>query len=121
MATSWNVAVDRFELESSPARSRSFDGVARAQGISRAALIRRLIDPGLDQTDSDLESDLAAIEASFNVLSGEENFLERGTDDRSRHLGSVRGKRRSSSTPTYSSRISAVSAKRGTGCSRPAG
>jgi len=52
-----------------------------------------LIDRGLDQTDSDLESDLAAIEASFNVLSGEENFLERGTDDRSRHLDNVRGGR----------------------------
>jgi hypothetical protein len=62
-------------------------------GISRAALIRRLIDRGLDQTDSDLESDLAAIEASFNVLSDEENFLERGTDDRSRHLDNVRGGR----------------------------
>jgi Ribbon-helix-helix protein, copG family len=74
-------------------QARSLDEAARAQGISRAALIRRLIDRGLDQTDSDLESDLAAIEASFNVLSDEENFLERGTDDRSRHLDSVRGGR----------------------------
>jgi len=78
-----------FYLDGEQARSR--DEVARAQGISRASLIRRLIDRGLDQTDSDLESDLAAIEASFNVLSDEENFLEGGTDDRSRHLDKVRG------------------------------
>ena len=74
-------------------QARSLDEAARAQGISRAALIRRLIDRGLDQADSDLESDLAAIEASFNVLSDEENFLERGIDDRSRHLDNVRGGR----------------------------
>jgi metal-responsive CopG/Arc/MetJ family transcriptional regulator len=74
-------------------QTRSLDEAARAQGISRAALIRRLIDRGLDQSDGDLESDLAAIEASFNVLSGDEAFLERGADERSRHLDKVRGGR----------------------------
>jgi Ribbon-helix-helix protein, copG family len=70
-------------------QARSLDEAARAQGVSRAALIRRLIDRGLGQTDGDLESDLVAIEASFNVLSGED-FLERGSDERSRHLDKVR-------------------------------
>jgi len=74
-------------------QARSLDETARAQGISRAALIRRLIDRGLDQRDGDLESDLAAIEASFNVLSGDEDFLERGADERSRHLDKVRNRR----------------------------
>ena len=69
---------------------RSLDEVAQAQGISRAALIRRLIDRGLDQSDGDLESDLAAIEASFDVLSGDEEFLARGADERSQHLDKVR-------------------------------
>jgi metal-responsive CopG/Arc/MetJ family transcriptional regulator len=73
-------------------QARSLDETARAQGISRAALIRRLIDRGLDQRDGDLESDLAAIEASFNVLSGDEDFLERGADERSRHLDKVRNR-----------------------------
>ena len=71
-------------------QARSLDEVARAQGISRAALIRRLIDRGLDQSDGDLESDLAAIEASFDVLSSDEDFLARGNDERSRHLDNVR-------------------------------
>jgi hypothetical protein len=71
-------------------QARSLDEVARAQGISRAALIRRLIDRGLDQSDGDLESDLAAIEGSFDVLSSDEDFLARGADERSQHLDSVR-------------------------------
>jgi len=70
-------------------QARSLDEAAQAQGVSRAALIRRLIDRGLGQNDGDLESDLAAIEMSFNVFSGED-FLERGSDERSRHLDKVR-------------------------------
>ena len=71
-------------------QARSLDEAARAQGVSRAALIRRLIDRGLGQNEGGLESDLAAIEASFNVLSGHEDFLGRGLDERSRHLDKVR-------------------------------
>jgi hypothetical protein len=71
-------------------QARSLDEAARAQGISRAALIRRLIDRGLDQSTGDLESDLAAIEASFDVLSSDEDFFARGDDQRSRHLDNVR-------------------------------
>jgi metal-responsive CopG/Arc/MetJ family transcriptional regulator len=74
-------------------QARSLDEAARAQGISRAALIRRLINRGLDQSDGDLESDLAAIEASFNVVAGDEEFLERGADERSAHLEKVRARR----------------------------
>jgi hypothetical protein len=74
-------------------QARSLDEIARAQGISRAALIRRLIDRGLSQGDSNVESDLAAIEASFDVLSGEETFPERGADQRSQHLDKVRRRR----------------------------
>jgi metal-responsive CopG/Arc/MetJ family transcriptional regulator len=70
---------------------RSLDAAAREQGISRAALIRRLIDRGLDQSDGDLDSDLAAIEASFDVLIGDETLLGRGSDERSQHLDDVRG------------------------------
>ena len=71
-------------------QARSLDEAAKAQGISRAALIRRLIDRGLDQGTGDLESDLAAIEASFDVLSNDDQFLARGVDERSRHLDTVR-------------------------------
>jgi hypothetical protein len=64
-------------------QARSLDEAARAQGISRAALIRRLIDRGLDHSDGDLESDRAAIEASFDAPSGDEDFPTRsGGPDR---------------------------------------
>jgi hypothetical protein len=52
----------------------SLDEVARAQGISRAALSRRLIDQGLGHNDGDLESDLAAIEESFDVVTDDEDL-----------------------------------------------
>jgi hypothetical protein len=71
-------------------QARSLDEAARAQGISRAALIRRLIDRGLNQNGGDLESDLSAIEGSFDVLSRDESFPGRDVDGRSRHLDNVR-------------------------------
>jgi hypothetical protein len=71
-------------------QTRSLDEAALAQGISRAALIRRLIDQGLAQSGTDLESDLAAIESSFGVLSLDDDLVPRGPDDRSRHLDDVR-------------------------------
>jgi metal-responsive CopG/Arc/MetJ family transcriptional regulator len=70
-------------------QARSLDEAARAQGISRAALIRRLIDRGLDQSDGNLESDLAAIEASSGVIA-EGDFLGREVNERARHLEHVR-------------------------------
>lgn len=71
-------------------QARALDEAARARGVSRAALIRRLIDRGLDQGDRDVESDLAAIEVSFGVLSGDEVAPPRAMDERSRHLDRVR-------------------------------
>ncbi len=63
---------------------------ARAQGISRAALIRQLLDRGLEEPDADLNTDLAAIEASFGVLSDDGGFLGRDPDERSRRLDDLR-------------------------------
>lgn len=70
-------------------QARSLDEAARAQGLSRAALIRRLIDRGLDQNDGNLESDLEAIEASFGAVAGGD-FLGREVDERALHLERVR-------------------------------
>ncbi len=71
-------------------QTRSLDEAARAEGISRAALIRRLIGRGLDQREGDLDSDLAAIEASFGVLPAGDDLPVRGPDARSWHLDTVR-------------------------------
>ncbi len=72
----------RTTIDLTESQTRLLDEVARSQGMSRAALIRRLIDRGLDQRDGELESDLSAIEDSFGVLSSDEGAVERGIDER---------------------------------------
>jgi hypothetical protein len=58
-------------------------------GVSRAELIRQLIDSGLSGTGSaDLETDLAAIAESFGALA-DSDFLARAADDRARHLDRI--------------------------------
>lgn len=77
-------------------QSAALDEAARAQGISRAELVRQLIDRGIGADPSvDLEADLAAIDNSFGVLSRADVFatLVRGPDERSRHLQSVASRR----------------------------
>ncbi|MGH3682256.1 MAG: CopG family transcriptional regulator [Natronosporangium sp.] len=44
------------------------DRLASEEGVSRAEVIRRLIDRALSSRDDDLAADLAAIEESFGAL-----------------------------------------------------
>ncbi len=83
----------RTTIDLTESQTRLLDEVARSQGMSRAALIRRLIDRGLDQRDGELESDLSAIEDSFGVLSSDEDAVERGVDERTDCLDEVRRRR----------------------------
>ena len=71
-------------------QSAAVEDAARARGISRAELIRQLIDSGLSGTGSaDLESDLAAIDESFGAIADSGDFVARGDDDRARHLDRI--------------------------------
>jgi len=72
------------------AQTAVLDSVARAQGISRAELVRRLVDRGVSATPSDLDADLSAIDEAFGVLAGDEPG-ERGQDARAAHLERVSG------------------------------
>lgn len=67
------------------------DRLAADRGISRAALIRELIDQGLGHDTQDLADDLAAIDASFGVLADEDIVFVRGPDERQAHLDRVAG------------------------------
>ncbi|MBV8528088.1 MAG: ribbon-helix-helix protein, CopG family, partial [Candidatus Dormibacteraeota bacterium] len=70
-------------------QAAALDDAAAARGISRAELIRQLIDRGIGvDAAADLEADLAAIDAAFGVLSGDDDIepIPRGADDRSRYL-----------------------------------
>lgn len=61
------------------------DRIAREEGVSRAEVIRRLIDRALAGHDDDLAADLASIDESFGVL-GELDVPARGTGEREAHL-----------------------------------
>ncbi len=72
------------------AQSTALEQVAHAQGISRAELIRQLIDAGLSAPGTaDLDADLAAIRESFGALRDQDIPLARGPDERARHLERV--------------------------------
>jgi predicted transcriptional regulator len=62
------------------------DAIARAAGLSRAEVIRQMLDRALDDGQSDLlDADLAAMEGSFGVL--DDDFsLDRADGARGAHL-----------------------------------
>lgn len=65
------------------------DQRARARGVSRAALIRRLLDECLARETGDVADDIAALHDSFGVLSDDDIQFDRGQDDRMRHLDAI--------------------------------
>lgn len=78
----------RTNLYLEEAQTAALDEIADGQGISRAELVRRLLDRGISSTRLDQESDLAAIEESFGVLASEGFF--RSPDERAAHLDRLR-------------------------------
>lgn len=71
------------------AQTAALDELARGQGISRAELVRRLLDRGIANAPVDQAADLAAIEESFGVLA-DERFSGRRPDQREAHLDRLR-------------------------------
>ena len=67
-------------------QAAALDRVAEAEGVSRAELIRALIDRAIGgHPGADLAADLAAIESSFGVLAEQDPFT-RGRDQRMDYL-----------------------------------
>lgn len=67
-------------------QAAALDRVAKAEGVSRAELIRELIDRAIGgQAGANLAADLAAINGSFGVLAGQEKF-SRAADQRMDYL-----------------------------------
>lgn len=67
----------------------SLDRLAEQEGVSRAEVVRRLLDRALRGGERAAEADRHALDASFGVLSDVEDIV-RGPDDRARHLDEVR-------------------------------
>ncbi len=70
------------------AQTASLDRLAGQQGVSRAELIRQLLDRALNNTDDNLASDLTAIDDSFGALRDVES-PHRGPGDREDHLDRI--------------------------------
>ncbi len=66
------------------------DRLADQEGVSRAHVIRRLLDRALFEGDADRDADLDAIDRSFEALPDRE-AAERGPDGRADHLSRVWG------------------------------
>jgi Ribbon-helix-helix protein, copG family len=76
----------RTNLYLAEGQAAALDKAAEAEGVSRAELIRQLIDRALGgHPGADLVADLAAINTSFGVLSEQEAF-SRGRDQRTDYL-----------------------------------
>jgi CopG-like RHH_1 or ribbon-helix-helix domain, RHH_5 len=67
-------------------QAAELDRVAQAEGVSRAELIRTLIDRAIGgSVGADLTADLAAIDGSFGILAEQEAF-SRSRDQRAEYL-----------------------------------
>lgn len=64
------------------------DRLARTEGISRAEMIRRLLDRALRNEVDDVAAGLSAIDESFGVLADTE-WPQRRSGDREEHLASM--------------------------------
>lgn len=72
-------------------QAAALDRVAEAEGVSRAELIRTLIDRAIGgHPGADLAADLAAIESSFGALAGQDAF-SRERDERMDYLDRLVG------------------------------
>jgi hypothetical protein len=76
---------------SAEGQAAALDKAAEAEGVSRAELIRELIDRALGgHPGADLTADLAAINTSFGILSEQEAF-SRTRDQRTDYLDRLAG------------------------------
>lgn len=69
-------------------QTSSLDRLAEQQGVSRAELIRQLLDRALNNTDDDVASDLTAIADSFGALRDIES-PDRRPGSREKHLAEM--------------------------------
>lgn len=78
--------MDRTNIYLSAELRAALDARARVEGTSRAEVIRRLLDRALRDEAEDLNTDLAAITASFGALRDEPLVVDRADGDRGAHL-----------------------------------
>jgi hypothetical protein len=74
-------------------QTEALDRLADAAGVSRAEMLRRILDRGLAGESDGLTADLAAIDLSFGCLEGVEiDEPTRGADSREEYLRETWGR-----------------------------
>lgn len=66
-------------------QTEALDRLAAEEGVSRAEIIRRLIDRALEGDSSDTQRDLARIDLSFGILA-DIDLVDRAPSERDAHL-----------------------------------
>lgn len=77
--------MDRTNIYLEARQTAALDRIAADEGVSRAEVIRRLLDRALSGTDNSLETDLAAIDGSFGAVL-DADVADRGPGEREVHL-----------------------------------
>lgn len=70
-------------------QTQALDRLASAEGVSRAEIIRRLIDRGIGNAGGDLATDLAWFDASFGIAT-DFDAPDRAPGEREAHLDTRR-------------------------------
>ena len=78
--------MERTNIYLTPELRDALDARARAEGLSRAEVIRRLLDRALRDEVDDLRADLAAIDGAFGALRDEPIDIDRADGARAAHL-----------------------------------
>lgn len=77
--------MDRTNIYLERRQTEALDRLAADEGVSRAEIIRRLLNRTLISADDSLESDLAAIDDSFGALR-DADVPDRGPGEREAHI-----------------------------------
>ncbi|MFT3853884.1 MAG: CopG family transcriptional regulator [Ilumatobacteraceae bacterium] len=80
--------MDRTNIYLERRQTEALDRRAADEGVSRAEIIRRLLDQALHGSDDNLDSDLAAIDESFGAML-DADVPRRGPDERDVHLARI--------------------------------
>ncbi|MGH9093174.1 MAG: CopG family transcriptional regulator [Acidimicrobiales bacterium] len=80
--------MDRTNIYLERRQTETLDRLAADEGVSRAEIIRRLLDQALDGVDDSMASDLAAIDRSYGALR-DADVADRASGEREEHLGRV--------------------------------
>lgn len=81
--------MNRTNIYLSDEQRDELDARARVEGMSRAELVRRVLDRALHGESDRLSADLAAISGSFGALRDHDLAPDRGDGDRGVHLDRV--------------------------------